>query len=40
MYANLTKFLTDLRASYWFIPSCMLLGAIFLSAGMPWLDDR
>ncbi|MCR9062224.1 MAG: DUF2254 domain-containing protein, partial [Rhodobacteraceae bacterium] len=40
MYANLTKFLSDIRASYWFFPSCMVIAAILLSIVMPLLDGR
>lgn len=40
MYAQFIKFLEDLRASYWFIPTCMALGALVLSFIMHWLDAR
>ncbi len=40
MHANLIKALQDLRASYWFIPSCMALAAFALSFFMQWLDAR
>lgn len=40
MYAYLTKILSDIRASYWFFPTCMLISAILLSAIMPLLDNR
>lgn len=32
------KWLSDLQASYWFIPSCMVFAAILLSIFMQWLD--
>lgn len=38
MHANLIKTLDDLRASYWFIPTCMTLAALLLSFVMQWLD--
>lgn len=34
------KILQDLRATYWFTPSCMALVAIGLAFLMPWLDER
>ena len=34
------RVLQDLRATYWFIPSCMVMLAIVLSLLMPWLDER
>ena len=33
------RVLQDLRATYWFIPSCMVMLAIVLSFLMPWLDE-
>jgi uncharacterized membrane protein len=39
MYAHLLKTLNDLRASYWFIPFCMLLSAIALAWITRWLDS-
>ena len=38
MYANLTKLLADIRASYWFFPSCMVIAAVALSIVAPLLD--
>jgi len=34
-----TRILLKLRATYWFIPSCMVLLAIVLAFAMPWLDQ-
>lgn len=38
MHAKLVKMFLDLRAGYWFIPTCMVLVAIGLSVLMTWLD--
>lgn len=38
MYAQLIKRLDDLRASYWFIPLCMLFSAVVLAFFTSWLD--
>ncbi|MFK7857432.1 MAG: DUF2254 domain-containing protein [Granulosicoccus sp.] len=38
MYVHLIKALDDLRASYWFIPLCMLFSAIGLALFTCWLD--
>jgi len=38
MKAKLIKFLEDLRASYWFVPMCMVMGALFLAVGARKLD--
>ncbi len=38
MYAWLLKWLQDVRASYWFVPACLTLGAIALAALMHWVD--
>ena len=35
-----TKILEDLRATFWFIPSCMVVAAVALSVVMPLLDAR
>ena len=35
-----TRILDGLRASYWFVPSCMVLLAVALAILMPWLDSR
>ncbi len=40
MYAQLIKAVDDLRASYWFIPLCMLLTAIMLALFTRWLDEH
>ena len=40
MYAQLIKALDDIRASYWFIPLCMLLTAILLALFTRWLDKH
>lgn len=40
MHANLIKIFLDLRASYWFIPTCMVVVAIGLSVLMTWLDSN
>ncbi|MEO1135283.1 MAG: DUF2254 family protein, partial [Pseudomonadota bacterium] len=40
MHANLIKIIEDLRASYWFIPGCMTIAALFLSFFMQWLDAQ
>lgn len=40
MYAQLTKVLDDIRASYWFIPLCMLFTAILLALFTRWLDEH
>lgn len=40
MHAQILKHVQDLRASYWFIPTCMVVIAIILSALMSWLDAR
>ncbi len=34
-----TQIIEDLRASYWFVPSCMVLLAVALAFLMPWLDS-
>lgn len=38
MHARLIKFINDLSASYWFVPMCMVLGAMLLGLGLGWLD--
>lgn len=38
--AYLSKFLSELRASYWFIPSLMVIGAVLLSVLTVWLDGQ
>ncbi|MFK8083325.1 MAG: DUF2254 domain-containing protein [Granulosicoccus sp.] len=38
MYVHLIKALNDLRASYWFVPFCMLFSAIALAVLTCWLD--
>ncbi len=38
MPVKLVKLFNDLRASYWFIPFCMLICAILLAVLMRWLD--
>jgi len=38
MYVHLIKALDDLRASYWFVPLCMLFSAITLAVFTAWLD--
>lgn len=38
MHARLIKFFHDLRASYWFVPMCMVFGAMALAFTMRWLD--
>ena len=38
MHARLIKFINDLSASYWFVPLCMVLGAMLLGLGLGWLD--
>lgn len=40
MHAQILKYIQDLRASYWFVPTCMVLAAVLLSALMNWLDSR
>ena len=35
-----TRILDGLRASYWFVPSCMVVLAAGLAILMPWLDSR
>lgn len=35
-----THILQSLRASYWFVPTCMVLLAIGLALLMPWVDSR
>ena len=35
-----TRILDGLRASYWFVPSCMVVLAVGLAILMPWLDSR
>ncbi len=38
MHARLIKFVNDLSASYWFVPLCMVLGAMLLGLSSGWLD--
>jgi len=38
VYALLAKLLDDIRASYWFVPMCMLITAIALAFITRWLD--
>jgi len=38
MTAKLIKFVEDLRASYWFVPMCMTIGALLLAIGARALD--
>ncbi|MBY6200182.1 DUF2254 domain-containing protein [Maritalea mobilis] len=38
--ALILKTLSDMRASYWFVPSCLVLGAAALAGGMLWLDTH
>lgn len=40
MHAKILKHLLDLRASYWFIPTWMVVAAIALSVAMNWLDSQ
>jgi len=40
MRAQLIKAIQDLRASYWFIPACLTLGAILLSILTYWIDTK
>jgi len=35
-----TRILSQLRATYWFVPSCMVAIAIVLAFVMPWVDER
>ncbi|NND91210.1 MAG: DUF2254 domain-containing protein [Granulosicoccus sp.] len=39
MRARLIKFLNDVRASYWFIPLCMMLSAMLLALLISWVDE-
>lgn len=38
--ALLVKYLLEIRASYWFIPSLMVVGAVILSVVTVWLDGH
>lgn len=38
MHARLVKLINDVSASYWFVPMCLVLGAIVLGIGLGWLD--
>ena len=40
MSLHSTRILDGLRASYWFVPSCMVALAVGLAILMPWLDSR
>ena len=39
MHARLIKLLYDLRASYWFVPMCMVFGSMALALAVRWLDS-
>ncbi len=40
MHARLIKYLFDIRASYWFVPMCLVFGAVALAFTMRWLDSN
>lgn len=38
MHARLFKLIYDIRASYWFVPMCMVFGAMLLAIALRWWD--
>lgn len=40
MNAKIFKRISDIRSSYYFVPTCLVIGAVLLALSMLWIDNR